>query len=89
MVRYATATRTHKNHPLYLYNYYHSAVSSGISTPDTLWSTLVTALQTYATAWITGFSDGATTYHRAGPNGDVATGQLVGTTVRHRDFPAA
>lgn len=91
LVRYATAARSSKNHPIYLFNYYHdvwitsaSASSGGV---DTLLAAQATLLGTYANAWISGFSDGTTTYVRAGPNGATATGYTVETYVTHRDFP--
>jgi hypothetical protein len=88
LVRYATAARSSKNHPIYLFNYYHACfVSSGAGSQDILWATQGTALGTYATAWITGFSDGTNTLKRASPNGSVATGMLVETMVTHRDLP--
>lgn len=87
LVRYSTAVRTAKNHPVYLFNYYHGAriPSGGGDTWDTSQKTAVT---TYAGQWIgAGFSDGTTTYNRAGPNGATATGVLVEPNVTHRDFP--
>lgn len=87
LVRFSTAARTSKNHPLYLFNYYHGVVLSSVSNPDVVIATQITAVNTYASAWITGFSDGAVTHHRAGPNGDLATGVLVSSDTRHRDFP--
>jgi hypothetical protein len=88
LVRYSTATRTSKNHPLYLFNYYHGIMLQSGTVPDVIRTSEVTAFQTYATAWITGFNDGAVVHHRCGPNGDLATGSLASSTVRHRDFPA-
>lgn len=88
LVRYSTDQRTSKNHPIYLFNYYHSArLSETTGKTDYLAETQRTALSTYAAAWIAGFSDGATTYHRAGPNGAVATGSFVAIDLTHRDFP--
>lgn len=87
LVRYATTARTAKNHPVYLWNYYHGVALNGPSAPDTPLIAQRTALGTYATAWLAGFSDGTNTLVRAGPNGATATGQLVETAVRHRDFP--
>jgi hypothetical protein len=87
LIRYATAVRTAKNHPLYLFNYYHGAnlVTGG---GDTLHATLITSLGTYAALWdTTGFSDGSSTYKRAGPNGASATGHTVPSLVTHRDLP--
>lgn len=86
LVRYATAARTPKNHPVYLFNYYHDAFYSG--TPDTTSSNQVTSFGTYGGTWVSpGFSDGTNSYNRAGPNGASATGVLVEATIRHRDFP--
>jgi hypothetical protein len=86
LVRYTTSQRTQKNHPLYLFNYYHGVQlpSTGGDTPH---ATQSSAFGTYAGQWITGFSDGVTTYKKAGPRGAVATGQVVEQYVTHRDFP--
>lgn len=88
LLRYSTTARTPKNHPVYLFNYYHDAYSaSGGSTPDTINATQKTAIAAYGAAWIAGFSDGTNTYVRAGPNGATATGVLVSNVLTHRDFP--
>jgi hypothetical protein len=87
LIRYGTTARTSKNHPVYLFNYYHAALVSNIGPWDVLLTAQKTAMQTYASAWITGFSDGSITAVRAGPNGATATGSLVETYVTHRDFP--
>jgi hypothetical protein len=86
LVRYSTTQKTSKNHPLYLFNYYHGVQLSSTG-GDTPHATQASAFGTYASAWITGFSDGVTTYKKAGPRGAVATGQIVETYVTHRDFP--
>ncbi len=86
LVRYSTTARTSKNHPVYLFNYYHGmGVVSG-DAADVLHSTWRTAFGTYASAWIAGFSDGSLTLVRAGPNGATATGSLVEPNLTHRDF---
>lgn len=87
LLRYATTARTTKNHPVYLYNYFHDVLSSGNSTPDTLATSMKTPFETYGTDWINGFSDGTNTYVRAGPNGATAVSRIVETYVTHRDFP--
>jgi len=88
LVRFSTAARTSKNHPLYLFNYYHAAdCSTATAQQDKLVSGYVTALDTYSAAWISGFSDGTITAVRAGPNGDAATGHFTEEYVTHRDFP--
>lgn len=88
LVRYSTADRSEKNHPIYLFNYYH-AVNCSLSGPfDELIAAQKTAMGTYASAWIAGFSDGSVTHVRSGPYGHTATGQVVNQWLRHRDFPA-
>lgn len=86
LIRYTTSQRTSKNHPLYLFNYYHGVVTVG-GGGDTILAAQATAYGTYANAWVSGFSDGVTTYKKAGPRGAVATGYVVETYITHRDFP--
>lgn len=88
LVRYATNARSVKNHPIFLFNYYHQPAYGTGGVADTLHTAMRTAMATYAASWITGFSDGAVTHHRCGPQGHVATGALVDPFIRHRDFPA-
>ena len=87
LVRYATSARTSKNHPIYLFNYYHGVLHQSATSGDALYPAQLTLFQTYAAAWITGFSDGSNVYKRTGPNGHIATGSLVNGYVHHRDFP--
>lgn len=88
LIRYATAVRTSKNHPIYLYNYYHGVTCLDATHGDTVFVAQATAYSNYGTAWIgAGFSDGTTTYNRAGPNGATATGVLVEPYITHRDLP--
>jgi hypothetical protein len=88
LVRYATTARSAKNHPIYLFNYYHGVFAApSATTVDVLYATQAGLMSTYATAWITGFSDGTTSYNRAGPNGATAVGSVVETYLTHRDFP--
>lgn len=88
LVRYSTAARSTKNHPVYLFNYYHGAFISTLTADvNILHTTQKSALDTYAGSWLSGFSDGAHTLVRAGPQGDAATGKFVEEYVTHRDFP--
>lgn len=86
LARWGTTARTSKNHPVYLFSYYHSAYQDATD-PDTLVAAQKTALTTYATSWVSGFSDGAITAVRAGPNGATATGVFIEPKLTHRDFP--
>ena len=86
--RWSTAARSSKNHPVYLFNYWHkcwTANAGGIT--DLLTNAMKTAYNTYMNAWLSGFSDGTHTLVRAGPNGATATGQFIEEYVTHRDFP--
>jgi hypothetical protein len=87
LIRYATATRTSKNHPLYLFNYYHRVPALSVANPDQPDAAWPAVYSTYATAWIAGFSDGTSAKPRMGPNGDLALGAVVETFLTHRDFP--
>ena len=88
IVRYATTARTSKNHPIYLFNYYHGVGAQTGPPADTLYTAQGTALGTYAGIWIgAGFSDGTQAYNRAGPNGATATGLVVEAFLSHSDFP--
>lgn len=87
LVRYTTTQRSTKNHPIYLFNYYHGCDVQTQPNQDKSTTAYATALGTYANSWVSGFSDGVTTYKKAGPRGAVATGYVVETYLTHRDFP--
>jgi hypothetical protein len=88
LLRWSTTARTSKNHPIYLFNYYHGVLVKSSSAPfDELSADQKSAIDTYAGAWISGFSDGTHTLVRAGPNGATATGHQCEKYVTHRDFP--
>lgn len=88
LVRYSTPDRSTKNHPVYCFNYYHAMISQGGNTTGDLpHSAQKSALATYGAAWLTGFSDGVTTFKRSRPTGDLCNGVLVPTYFTHRDLP--
>lgn len=87
LLRYSTTARTSKNHPVYLYNYFHGVYSNGAGQPDVPNPTQKSVIDGYGGSWISGFSDGSITAVRAGPNGATATGHQVETWLLHRDFP--
>lgn len=86
LVRYSTDVRTSKNHPVYLFNYYHGVRWLTAGDNDTLFSGQSTALGTYAGNWVSGGWVGGKTYIRRGPNGAVALGAFVEPYITHRDF---
>jgi hypothetical protein len=88
LTRYSTAAVSTKNHPIYLFSYYHYVFChNGDPSADKLDVNQKAAMETYAGSWITGFSDGSITAVRASPNGAAATGHVVEEWVTHRDFP--
>jgi hypothetical protein len=88
VVRFATDQRTSKNHPIYLFKYIKPArIAVSETAADTLPSAMTTALNTYGTHIVSGFSDGTSTRHVCGPFGAVALDHLTETYVSHRDFP--
>jgi hypothetical protein len=88
LIRYSTSDRSSKNHPIYCFNYYHAIwQSDSAGAQDNVAPAQRTLMQTYAAAWLTGFSDGANTLTRARPNGNACTGSLVEVLLTHRDLP--
>jgi hypothetical protein len=88
LLRWSTSARSVKNHPIYLFNYFHGLIGKATTGhTDQLDSAEVTNIGTYAAAWIAGFSDGTLTLVRAGPNGVTAGGYFVEEYFTHRDFP--
>jgi hypothetical protein len=86
LLRYATTARTSKNHPVYLYNYFHAQRRNDADFQK-ISDECITRLSTFATDWISGFSDGTNTYTRCGPNGATATGFVVDPYFRIHTFP--
>jgi hypothetical protein len=87
VIRYSTTQRSVKNHPIYLFNYYHDVCHTDGDPTETIMSAQVTAYNAYGTAWLTGFSDGTNTRIRSGPRGAVAQARTTLAFIRHRDFP--
>lgn len=88
LVRWSTNARSTKNHPIYCFSYIHGALFS--NTPadkDTLPADWKSALSTYASSWVTGFSDGTITAVRSTPAGHTAVGSVIEEYLTHRDFP--
>lgn len=84
-----TTARSVKNHPVYLFSFWHSVYFQPGTSPDEVDPTQRSAYHTYMTSWVSGFSDGTSTFHRAGPNGASAIDFKAPTPdyITHRDFP--
>lgn len=88
LIRYSTADRSSKNHPIYLFNYYHAVGWEVGVNSDTFNAQQKAAFAVYAADWIAGFSDGAVTHKRCRPEStSLATGALVEGLLTHRDLP--
>jgi len=89
LAKFNTAARTSKNHPVYLFNYYHGVIHTHTDPPNQVNADQRAALNSYLGGWLSGWSDGTNTYVRAGPNGATATSRVVPTPLlsTHRDFP--
>lgn len=87
VVRFATTQRTSKNHPIYLFKYYHGVYAQQTSQPNNVGDDQGTLFQALGDALVAGISDGVGTRELCGPFGAVAQSALLLTWVRHRDFP--
>ncbi len=88
VLRWATADRSSKNHPIYCFNYYHACGSvAGAGNQDSLNASQLSDIAFYANQWITGMSDGTNNYKRSRPNGNTCIGQTVEPLISHRDLP--
>jgi hypothetical protein len=86
--RWATTKKSAKNHPVFVFSYYHPGhLDSASGNPDTLFAAQKTAIEGYADSWKNGLSIGGRTYIRTTPDGHLVTGRLVSSYVGHRDFP--
>lgn len=87
LVRYATDAVTTRNHPIYLFNYYHAPQVAPSSDPDELVPGYKTLLEDYANFWIAGPVVSGHHFTRCGPRGAAALSRSVEEFVTHRDLP--
>lgn len=85
--RMTTDQRTSKNHPIYLFKWFHGVQDDGASSPDLLRSGLLTTNQGNATSLMSGLSDGTLTRKYCGPFGAVAQAASVNAQLHIREFP--
>lgn len=85
LLRYDTDARSTKNHPVYLFNYFHGVYRT-LTDKDKLDTDQLAAINDYGAAWVAGFSDGTTDRHRCGPRGAVGGTPITHQFVTHRDF---
>lgn len=88
LLRQATTKKSIKNHPVYVFSYFHGArfLASG-GNADVLFPAQRTAIEALGTVWKNGLTAGGRTYKRTTPDGALTTGSLGETYITHRDFP--
>jgi len=87
LMRFSTSQRTSKNHPIYLFKYFHAVMIDTGGDGDSVAALQKSRGDSFANDVVTGFNDGTATRHITGPYGAVAIGQVVSSYVHHRDFP--
>jgi len=88
ILRMATTKKSTKNHPVFVYSYYHHILKSTTTgSGDDLAAVQKTAIESYGDSWKNGFAVAGRTYHRTTPDGHLTTGRLVSPYIGHRDFP--
>lgn len=88
LVRYATAARSIKNHPIYGFSYYHGVYYNPSTNVDTWGLASRNAHDTYANAWLAGFSDGGSVLaKRCTQGGHACVSHICEEYLTHRDFP--
>lgn len=85
---FSTDQRSTKNHPIYLFNYWHGIYRDNSGTNDTMLPAQHTAFSDFAASLVTGltFGGGVGELVKCGPRGAVALDSFVGAYIKHRDF---
>lgn len=88
LVRHATSKRSSKNHPVFVFSYYHSVIrNAAIGSHDLVETGQKNAMTSYSGDWLVGITGGGTTAQRSTPDGFPVVGNLVEQYITHRDFP--
>jgi hypothetical protein len=87
LVRFTTTQRSSKNHPVYLFKWFHSVRVGAAGSTETLDAGLAGNINSNMGTIIGGLSDGTNTRFYCGPFGAVAQTRLVETYVHAREFP--
>jgi hypothetical protein len=87
MLRFSTTQRTSKNHPIYLFKYFHDVYYDTGGDVDTVAALQQGRVLAYGNMMVTGVTQAGVTYKACGPHGAVAQGALAETLITHRDFP--
>lgn len=86
LIRWTTDARTGKNHPIYLFKYFHGVYNNSADPADIPSSVNNVGLVALRDGLVSGVSDGVNTYHLCGPYGAVALVGTIQNLIGHRDF---
>jgi hypothetical protein len=87
LARFSTTQRSTKNHPIYLYKYFHAAQNDGGADAEKLRAGMKSTIEGEMANLVAGFSDGSGTRILCDSRGAVAQGYVVKAELTHRDFP--
>lgn len=87
LLRFSTTQRTSKNHPIYLFKYFHDVFYDTGSSVDSVAALQLGRIAALGNLMVAGITQGSIVYKAAGPRGAVAQGALAEPLITHRDFP--
>lgn len=86
--RFTTDARSTKNHPIYLFKWFHGTQSDGATSPDSLRNGIHGSAASNISTLLAGISDGTNTRQYCGPRGAVAQSGTCETLLHAREFPS-
>lgn len=85
---FSTDQRSTKNHPIYLFKYWHGVYRDNAGVNDAMLTGQHTLFAAFAASLVSGitFGGGVGEFSLAGPRGAAAQDSFVGAYIKHRDF---
>jgi len=87
LVKFTTTQRSVKNHPIYLFKWFHAVYNGGSGAWETLLAGLKTNINSNMNTVLAGLSDGTNTRQYCGPFGAVAQTRVTEDYIHTREFP--
>lgn len=87
LVKFTTTQRSKKNHPIYLFKWFHAVYNAGAGSNETLLAGLKTNINANMNTILAGLSDGTNTRQYCGPFGAVAQSRITEDYIHCREFP--
>jgi hypothetical protein len=89
VLRFTTDARSVKNHPIYLFKFFHGVSGDSAGDRDHVNPDQIGLYNAYGASWIAGFSDGVNSRVLCGPHGAVALTRACKDLLTHRDLVRA